>query len=294
MPRSAGTLALALLVQATLAVFVPIQAQTPSPTSDPPQNAAEKGGEWLVAPIPINSPAIGAGLEWAVARVFPFSKSDEKSPSSAIGIGGVFTNNGTSAVAAGGRLYLKEDKYRVTAAAGTASVNLDIYGIGKVAGDNGAYVPLNTDGSGFIGEFLYGLGKGVFVGARGQYRNLSLSLDGEKMGSSEITGQPPDQIAGVVDQIREDLFRHQTVSIGPKFQWDTRDNVFYPKRGLLMDVGADLFAEGLGSKWNYQYYKAAFNKYNQLSEIRFWHFVVWVVLLPGTEYRFTICVCSER
>src|SRR5205085_254902 len=77
---------------------------------------SDKKGSWLFAPIPINSPAIGAGLQWAVARVFPLNKKDEISPPSTVGIGGVFTNNGSRAVAIGARLYLKEDKYRFTTA----------------------------------------------------------------------------------------------------------------------------------------------------------------------------------
>ena len=27
--------------------------------------------------------------------------------------------------------------------------------------------------------------------------------------------------------------RQQTVSLGPRIQWDSRDNVFYPKKGSL-------------------------------------------------------------
>ena len=33
-----------------------------------------------------------------------------------------------------------------------------------------------------------------------------------------------------------------------------------------MDFWLDAFAQGLGSKWSYQYYKVSFNKYAQLSE----------------------------
>ena len=225
----------------------------------------EKKGEWLLAPIPINSPAIGAGLEWAVAWIFHLDKKDEISPPSMVGIGGVFTNNGSRAVVIGGRLYFKQDRYRVTAAIATASVNLDIYGVGRAAGNRGVFVPLNTDGRGFFGESLFRFGKGLYLGARGQYRNLRLSLDQERLDSSDITSQPPQQIAEVINEIGDNLLHQQTVSLGPRFQWDTRDNVFYPRRGLLMDVGLDLFAQGLGSEWNYQYYKVTFNKYHALS-----------------------------
>ena len=41
---------------------------------------AERKGTWLLAPIPIHSPAIGSGLQWAVARIFHLNKQDEVSP----------------------------------------------------------------------------------------------------------------------------------------------------------------------------------------------------------------------
>ena len=142
------------------------QPKTPGITDT--AKPAEKKGEWLIAPIPINSPAIGAGLEVGGRRVFPINKKDELSPPSTVGAGGVFTNNGSKALAVGGRFYLKEDRYRIATAFGTADVNMDIYGVGKIAGDNGIYIPLKTKGQGFLGEFLYGVKKGVFVGMRGQ------------------------------------------------------------------------------------------------------------------------------
>jgi hypothetical protein len=108
--------------------------------------ADEKRGQWVLAPIPINSPAIGAGLEWVAARVFPLNKEDRISPPSSLGIGGVFTNNGSRAVAAGGRLYLKEDKYRLATGIGGASVNLDVYGVDSSGGDRGVFIPLTTEG----------------------------------------------------------------------------------------------------------------------------------------------------
>jgi len=236
-------------------------------TADAQPAKQEKKGSWLFAPIPISSPAVGSGLEFAVARVFPLNKQDEVSPPSAVGVGGVFTNNGTRAFAVGGRLYFKEDKYRIATALGTANVNLDIYGVGKAAGDNGIYVPLNGNGKGFLFEGLYGLKKRFYVGFRGQYRNLRLSLDKEKFAEdSDISAQPPEQVAEVIDQIGQELLQQQTVSLGPRIEWDTRDSTYYPKKGLLMDVNMDFFSTGLGSKWSYQYYKFGFSKYHGIGD----------------------------
>ena len=236
---------------------------TPGTISQPPD---KKGGSWVFAPIPISSPAIGSGLEYAVARVFPLNKKDEISPPSTVGLGGVFTNNGSRAVALGARLYMKEDKFRFVVAAGNADINLDIYGIGKAAGDNGTFIPLKTKGKGFISEALFALKKGLYVGMRGQYRNFRLSLNQERLDSSDITHEPPDKVAAVIDQIGDQLLSQQTVSLGPRIQWDTRNSTFYPTKGVLMDINADFFGTGLGSKWNYEFYKVGFNKYIQVAQ----------------------------
>ena len=238
--------------------------QTPANQTD--AKSTEKKGEWLLAPIPISSPAIGSGLEWAVARLFPFNKKDEVSPASAVGVAGIFTNNGSRGVAFGGKLYLKEDKYRVTAGFAKASINFDVYGIGSQAGSEGYYVPLNVKGGGGMGEFLHRLKKGIYVGVRGQYRNANLSLNRERLESDDITFQPPEQVVDVIEQLKDQFLQQTTVSLGPRFQWDTRDSVYYPKGGLLTEVASDFFSTGLGSKWSYQYYKASFNKYQKLSE----------------------------
>ena len=46
---------------------------------------------------------------------------------------------------------------------------------------------------------------------------------------------------------------------------DRRDNLFYPRKGSAFKLGADFFAKGLGSKFSYQSYQVAFNKYASLS-----------------------------
>lgn len=249
----------------------------PAPVLTPQTDAAkmqdaeatpeERKSEWVIAPIPVRSPAIGAGLEWAVGYVFPFSKQDKVSPPSTVGVGGLFTNNGSRGTAMGGRLYLKEDKYRLTLAGGHASINAELFGLGKVSGDRGLFIPLNTKGTAFFTESLFRVRKGIYVGARFQYRDLRLSIDRQNSElPDDIVINPQPEIADIIDAVRDDLFRQKTIALGPRFQWDTRDNTFYPKHGIFLDSGIDLFAKALGSKFTYQYYKVAFNKYATLTE----------------------------
>src|SRR4051812_49136899 len=241
-------------------------AKKDKPKDNSATQPSDKKGSWLFAPIPISSPAIGSGLEYAVARVFPLNKKDEISPPSTVGLGGVFTNNGSRALALGARLYMKEDRFRFVVALGNADVNLDIYGIGKSAGDNGTFIPLKTKGKGFISEALFALKKGLYVGMRGQYRNLRLSLNQERFDDSDITHEVPEKVAAVIDQIGDQLLGQQTASLGPRIQWDSRNSTFYPTKGIFMDINADFFGTGLGSKWNYEFYKVAFNKYIQVAK----------------------------
>jgi outer membrane protein assembly factor BamA len=247
----------------------PGQADSPAvdPASKPGDSSQEeeKRGEWLAAPIPISSPAIGSGLAWGVGYVFPFNKKDKISPDSVIGVGGLFTNNGSYGIAGGGKLYLKQDRYRFTIAGGDANINADVYGVGKPAGDRGVSLPLTFNGYAFISEALFSPWKNIYVGARFQYRNLSISLDEEKMDPSDIE-DPPEGLEDIIGELQGELGQQQTVAIGPRFQWDTRDNKYYPRRGILLDSGADFFGESIGSKFTYQYYKVAFNKYSGLGQ----------------------------
>src|SRR6185295_20103238 len=76
----------------------------------------EKRGSFIVAPIPISSPAFGSGLLLIAGYVFKLNEQDKTSPPSWFGAAGAFTNNGSRGLILGGRLYLKENKYQTTMA----------------------------------------------------------------------------------------------------------------------------------------------------------------------------------
>jgi outer membrane protein assembly factor BamA len=224
----------------------------------------EKRGEIVAAPIPISSPAIGSGLQWAVGYMFPFSKDDKVAPKSVLGVGGLFTNNGSKGLALGGRIYFREDKYRLTIAGGGAKINADIYGIGNAAGNSDLFLPLTFKASAFIGEPLFRIHESVYVGARFQTRSINLLLNRE---DSDIppSGTLPPELEAIRNQIA-DFFKQRTTSLGPRFQWDTRDNTYYPVKGFFLDSGIDLFGENIGSRWTYQYTKIVFNKYTTVAK----------------------------
>ena len=236
------------------------QKRTPEEKQEKEQKK-EKDSEWVIAPIPISSPALGTGLAWAVGYLFPLNKEDKDTEKSVVGVGGLFTNNGSRAIAAAGRLYFKDDKYRLTVPLGKADINANIYGVGKGAGDRGLYLPLAFEGSGlFLEPLFFRMRKGLYLGARFQYRDLTLSLNEDELDLPEGSVDLPPNLEEIKNEIG-DYFKQRTVSLGPRFQWDTRDNSYYPMKGIFLDSGVDFFGEGIGSRWTYQYTKIAFNRY---------------------------------
>lgn len=237
---------------------------SPSPSASPNQSTdnptkpkKQKRGEIVIAPIPISNPAIGSGLILALGYIFQIDKNDTTSQPSVAGAFGMRTNNGSRAAGLGGSLHFKKDQYRVAALAARFDVNVDFFGVGNFAGKRGSEIPLNFSGKGFLVQGFYRVHPDqIYVGARFQVRNLSARLN------RSDSGVPQD----IIDAVPVDLLRAQTVAIGPRFLWDTRDDSFYPTKGHHLEVGANFFGQGIGSRFTYQTYSAAFNKYVSLDK----------------------------
>jgi hypothetical protein len=209
---------------------------------DPAKPQKKKRGTWIIAPIPISSPAIGSGLVLALGYVFKLDESDDVSPPSTLGAMGAFTNNGTRAGGLGGRLYFSENKYQTTFLIAKGRVNFDFYGIGRIPGREAIKVPLSGSGTVFFGEFLRNVGENIFVGPRFQHRKLSARLDGlQTPGGFEIPS---------ID------LQSTTVALGFHVQRDKTNGSFYPTKGSLFNATADFFDQSLGSKRQYQNYKS--------------------------------------
>jgi len=134
------------------------QPTTPAQPEAQPEKEVKKAprGAFVAVPIPISSPAIGAGIIPAVGYIFPFSTKDKISSPSVIGGGGLITNNGTRAFVLAGQFYLKENRYRITAVYARGNINYDVYGSGIAAEHK---LPLKQTGLvafGGVGEVIPG------------------------------------------------------------------------------------------------------------------------------------------
>jgi outer membrane protein assembly factor BamA len=228
----------------------PPQPET-QPQDKPQDKKKEKRprrGAFVVAPIPISSPAIGSGIVPVLGYIFPFSTKDKVSPPSVVGVAGLFTNDGSRGFAVGGQLYLKENRYRITSGFAHGNINYDIYGNGIAAG---LKLPLKQTGEAFLVEFLRRIGWKFFIGPRFVTGRSFLTVRPNRATNFPI---PPE--AGIHSNL---------TAIGAQLTRDTSLNRFYPTGGTFFTFTSDFFSDALGSKYSFQSYKTTFSKYRSLS-----------------------------
>jgi outer membrane protein assembly factor BamA len=236
----------------------------------------QKRGSFIIAPIPISSPAFGTGLLLITGYVFKLNAQDQTSPPSWLGAAGTFTNNGTRALALGGRMYLKENKYQTTFAVAKGRANLDFFGIGRIPGRAAVSVPLQMEGTIYFGEGMRHIGKNIFVGPRFQYRRLSANIDRTTPpGGFEV---PPLDI------------RSNSAALGMHLQRDLRDSTFYPTKGSLFDFTADFFDQAFGSRREYQTYKIGYNGFREIAPRQVFAYRLMACSANGSVPFYDLCL----
>ena len=229
-------------------------AQSTAPAQPKEQSKKKKKklggpGAFVVAPLPISSPAIGSGIVPVLGYIFPLSMKDKNAPPSVVGGAGLITNNGSRGFVVGGDLYLKHATYRLRAGFVHGNIDYNIYGTGAASN---LKLPLEQTGEGFFAEFLRVIGWQFYLGPR------------FLTGHSLVTIRPTDVTAV---PIPPDIGLHTTLrSIGARLTRDTTLNRFYPTNGTFFTFTADFFSQALGSKYSFQSYSTTFNKYASLSK----------------------------
>jgi hypothetical protein len=236
-----------------------------------------KKGSFVIAPLPISSPALGTGIIPVVGYIFPFRRDDIVSPPSVVGVAGLATNNGSRGFAAYADLYMKQKAYRVSAAYVRGNLNYDLYGVGLIAGNAGLKLPLSQTGQVLRAEALRRVGWDLFLGLRFW------------TGSSDIVKRPTSDTSAVTDP--PDLGLHTALrALGLRLNRETTANRFYPTSGTLLDFTSDFFSEALGSKYTFQAYRFTFNKYGKISEKQVLAYNLFVCGTGGKPPFYANCI----
>lgn len=208
-------------------------------------------GEWFVAPVPISNPTLGSGLAGGAGYIYRFDPTDDVSPPTITGVGGMYTSNESWALAGMHDMAWRRDRFRLSALGGFGNFNMEFSGKGLIPGDSELRIPVNIRGAFLETEFVGRIFEKVFVGPR------FTGLFSETGPPSPQEMLPPDFPELVLDT--------KTFSLGFKVMRDTRDSLFYPRHGNWTNFSADFYREAIGSDFNYEQYKASFNIYQSLS-----------------------------
>jgi hypothetical protein len=234
-------------------------------------------GSFVIAPLPISSPALGTGIIPVVGYIFPFRRDDTVSPPSVVGVAGLATNNGSRGFAAYADLYMKQKTYRVSAAYVRGNLNYNLYGVGLIAGNAGLKLPLSQTGQVLRAEALRRVGWDFFLGLRFW------------TGSSDIVRRATSETSTVTDP--PDLGLHTALrALGLRLNRETTPNRFHPTSGTLLDFTSDFFSEALGSKYTFQAYRFTFNKYGSISEKQVLAYNLFVCGTGGTPPFYANCI----
>ena len=178
---------------------------------------------FMPVPMIITEPAVGygGGASLLFLHESLASSLHRKSPPSISGVAAIATENGTWAGGAFHMGFWNEDTIRSTTAAGLMNVNIDFF-LKDVA------FPTNINGYLAYQELMFRIAESdIFLGGNYVYVDNTISANGDK----NIGAFQPKIKMGAVSLIA---------------QYDSRDTIFTPTRGLFAKVTARRFDEIFG------------------------------------------------
>jgi len=201
---------------------------TQSETKD---TASSKKTKIIVLPVVYSTPETSLALGAGTSISFPLGDSESIS---SVQFGGVYTLRKQLLIYLPFNLFWKNDLYRSKGEVGFYDYVFEYYGIGDQPEAQSFYdaqYPL------IKGNVLRRLKENLYGGLSVQYDNFRLSnFQGETITENEIFGTSGGAVS----------------LLGPEFQYDTRDNVYYSTKGWYLQSSLLMGGKLTGSKYNMQ------------------------------------------
>ena len=210
-----------------------------------PQDKGEKSSpranKARVAAIPMlnYNEATGLGVGLLTGVFYPVDKKDDVSPPSSTMLFGFYAKNKTNAYGLAQKFYLKKDTYRLTMALVRASINFQFYH------ENipGGFLGYNTGARFALLQAERRVAKSFYLGLKYRYNRTRTTFD------IPIDYDPPEVTYS---------------GLGPVLSFDSRDNVFSPRKGGLIKLEALINHDLFGSARDYTILEAVANAYFSL------------------------------
>lgn len=196
---------------------------------------------------PVTEPAVGFGI--AGGLIFFHSREGDPPPAPApagegrmtapslTAVGGFTTENGSWGVFGGHRGVWKEDRIRYLGGLGYADLQLTIYGTRPQTTDISRDIEIRAV------PFIQDLG--VRIPGSDYFAGLRYVFV-----SSDITFTPGRSIPGITD--REWTGNSKIGGLTPYLEYDSRDNIFTPNRGIHARASLGFFDEIFGGDYDYR------------------------------------------
>ncbi|RLE32244.1 MAG: hypothetical protein DRJ61_10030 [Acidobacteria bacterium] len=209
-------------------------------------------GDFVVAPIPILNPTLGAGLALGAAYLYQI---DEESYPSVSGIGALYTDNKSKAIAVGQSANFHGNDWKIVGGLGAYDLNLEFYGVGSGAGNNDRFLPVNQKGW-FAGVKALRRIKGDWYGGLSYaYVQVNSTFD--------LSGLLP----GLPIELPSDVeFDSAIATLGLAGEYDSRDSQFSATRGALFKASFSTSNENIGSDFDFRTFRVAYNHYWSLKD----------------------------
>jgi hypothetical protein len=217
------------------------------------EDGALDASEWLLdrkgflpVPIIITEPAVGYG--GGAALLFfrqsireATSETGHVTPPDIFGGAAFGTQNGTYGAAVGGMFTFDNDRWRYRGGIGKPHVNLDFYGLGGPLDTGDRSIGYTLDGWASSQQVLWRVGQSNhYLALRWLYLDLDSTFDQSQqrplLSEKEVTAR--------------------SSGLGPSWEYDSRDNIFTPSRGVKVAVDSLFFGPGIGGDNSFQTYRA--------------------------------------
>jgi hypothetical protein len=212
-----------------------------------------QGAGFLPLAIPFNDPAVGFGLSLALAYFHPTkgepdasSKSTAAPPTASFGAF-AGTTNGSWFVAAGHHHVWKRDKIRYLGAVGGGPINLTFFGFGDEDTSEGDGRDFTMEVIGTVQQVKFRVGDSrVLLGLKYAFARTETTFDTESAGP--LSGET--DLAG----------------LGGLFEYDSRDTVFTPGKGLRASLDVSWYSKALGGDFDFASAKTGVRYYWPVAE----------------------------
>ncbi|WP_459190260.1 BamA/TamA family outer membrane protein [Parabacteroides sp. APC149_11_2_Y6] len=215
---------------------------------------AHKPVWWSILGGPSYTPEASFGVGGAVLASFKMNKRDTISQRSFLPVGLNLSVNGTIVVAGAGTFFFNENKFRIYANYGYRNEPAHYYGIGIEEADN----TLRSDSTTkyhrsyfqLYPRFVWEIRPNFYVGGL-----FDLNFTNTTDINPEMAEDP---------YFLKYKSKYLNVGIGGLVQYDTRDDVATPSRGLLLSTNFKLFGKYLGGAYNYEILELEYRQFKNI------------------------------